>query len=255
LEQLLPGLSEWRDLSAERLRRGQELMAQDALTLTELNERRRVAMEADSRYQEAVAKRVMLEGRVKRLGQILGFERQRLGRFNEERTDLITELELKRREKEGQRDEIQLAISRLNLYATEDGIVTKLLRRPGELVASGEPVLLVMRDEQLWVEAYLKVAEKKYVRPGDPVEVVAPAYSGTLKGRVMTVRPKLEPLPGPPSALLGQQNYVVLVIALDDPAAARSALSPAQEVTTRVRRRLLGEDQAIADGVQSPQSP
>ena len=61
---------------------------------------------------------------------------------------------------------------------------------------------------------------------------------------------ELEPLPGPPSALMGQQNYVVLVIALDDPEAARGALSPAQQVTTRVRRRLLGEDQAIADGVQ-----
>ena len=54
-----------------------------------------------------------------------------------------------------------------------------------------------MRDEQLWVEAYLKVAEKRFVRPGDLVEVVAPAFSGTLKGRVRTVRPKLEPLLAP----------------------------------------------------------
>jgi multidrug resistance efflux pump len=250
VQQLLPGLSEWRDLSAERLRRGHELAAQDALTVTELDDRRRAAMEADSRYQDAVAKRLTLEARVKRLEQILGLERQRLGRLNEERTDLITELELKRREKEGERDEIQLAISRLVLTATGDGIVTKILRRPGELVRAGEPVLLVMRDEQLGVEAYLKVAEKKYVRPGDPVEVVAPAHSGTLKGRVLTVRPKLEPLPGPPSALIGQQNYVVLVIALDDPEAARGALSPAQQVTTRIRRRLFGEDQAIADAVE-----
>jgi membrane fusion protein, multidrug efflux system len=250
IDQLLPGLREWRDLASERFRRGQELRDQDAITVAELDERRRTLMEADSRYQESMTKRATLDARSKRLEQVLGFERQRLGRINEERTALITDLELKRREKEGDRDELQAAISRLVLVADHDGVVSKIIRKPGEYVSSGGPVLKVMQDEQLFVEAYLRVTEKRFIKPGDAVEVLGP--SGRLKGKISNVRPKLEPLPGGSSAFRRQQNYVVLVIAFDDPRLARGSLTPAQHVTARIHRRLSWptSDQAIADDVE-----
>jgi membrane fusion protein (multidrug efflux system) len=255
VDRQLPGLKEWRDLSEQRLRRGEELQKQGALTVPEVDERRRTHIETDSRYQEAVAKRGTLDARVQRLTQVLALERQRLGRLTEERTAFITELELKRREKEGERNELQASIARLSLVADSDGMVSKIVRRPGEFVHSGGPVLRVMRDEQLWVEAYLKVGEKRFVKPGDQVEVVGVLPSGALKGRVSNVRPKLEPFPGPTGALRRPQNFVVLVVTLDDPTEARGVLSPAQQVTTRVRRRIAWPtENAIAGQVDEPAS-
>jgi multidrug resistance efflux pump len=254
VDRQLPGLKEWRDLSEQRLRRGEELREQGALTVTDVDERRRTHIETDSRYQEAVAKRATLDARVQRLTQVLGLERQRLGRLTEERTAFITELELKRREKSGERDELKASIARLSLVADSDGMVSKIVRRPGEFVHAGGPVLRVMRDEQLWVEAYLKVGEKRFVKPGDQVEVVGVLPSGALKGRVSNVRPKLEPFPGGSASFRRPQNFVVLVITLDNAEQARGVLTPAQLVTTRIRRRLSWpvEDQAIADGVEEP---
>jgi membrane fusion protein (multidrug efflux system) len=254
VDRQLPGLKEWRDLTEQRLQHGEELQAQGAITVTEVSERRRSHIETDSRYQEAVAKRSSLDGRVQRLTQVLALERQRLGRLTEERTAFITELELKRREKEGERDELKASIGRLDLVADSDGMVSKIVRRPGEFVHSGGPVLRVMRDEQLWVEAYLKVGEKRFVKPGDQVELVGVLPSGAMKGRVSNVRPKLEPFPGGSGSLRRPQNFVVLVVTLDDPEQARGVLTPAQQVTARIRRRLAwpGEDQAIANGVETP---
>jgi multidrug resistance efflux pump len=252
LDKLLPGLRDWRDLAAERLRRGEDLRAQDALTATELDDRRRAYFDTESKLQESTARRAMLESRAAQLTVTLRSQHQRLSRITEEPTMFITELELRRRAKEGERDRLRSQSSRLRMVADHDGVVTRILTRPGEYVSSGGPVVTVIRDEQMWIEAYLRADEKRYVRPGDRVEVVGNMSESPLRGRVTKVLPKLEPFPGEPMRLGRPQNFVVLVIALEDADLARGVLSPAQQVTARVRRFAWpGDPEAIAHGVDS----
>lgn len=251
LDQVLPGLREWRTLAADRLRRGEELRAKDALTLTELEERRRSYLEAESKLQETTARRGILAAKAARLEGTLGLQRGRLKNLVAERTGLITELELKLRAKEGERARLQGSLADLHLVADHDGMVTAVLRQQGEYVPSGGPILRVMRDEDLWVEAYLPVGDRRHVQPGDRVDVRGSTPAGLLRGRVSKVLPVLKPLPSFYQSRLGrQENYVVLVITMDDGALARGLLSPAEQVTARIKRRLAlpGDRQANAQG-------
>jgi multidrug resistance efflux pump len=252
---VLPGVSEWRELAAERLRRGEELLAQDALTVSELDERRRTAVETESRLQEALARQKSLTAKEVELKEILDLHRTRLASLAADWTGLITELELRRQEKEGLRNRLRANLDDLRIVADHDGIVTGVLRQEGEYVPSGGPILRVMRGEKIWVEAYLRVADKRFIKPGDRVKLVGEMTVGSLAGRVQKVLPVLKPLPpGQQSPLGRQENYAVLVITPDDAELARAILSPAQQVTARVKRRfgLFGEPQANAQGPGLP---
>jgi multidrug resistance efflux pump len=252
---VLPGVSEWRELAVERLRRGEELLAQDALTVSELDERRRTAVETESRLQEALARQKSLTAKEAELKEILDLHRTRLASLAADWTGLITELELRRQEKEGLRNRLRANLDDLRIAADHDGIVTGVLRNEGEYVPSGGPILRVMRGEKIWVEAYLRVADKRFIKPGDRVKLVGEMTVGSLAGRVQKVLPVLKPLPpGQQSPLGRQENYAVLVITPDDAELARAVLSPAQQVTARVKRRfgLFGEPQANAQGRDRP---
>jgi multidrug resistance efflux pump len=248
---LLPGIREWRDLTAERLRRGEELRAAGALTESELDDRRRVALETDGKLEDGLARQTGLEAKEVELKEILGLYRHRLASLAAERTGLITELDLRRQEKEGLRDRLLASLRDLRIVADHDGIVTGILRKEGEYVQSGGPILRVMRGEEIWVEAYLKVGDKRFVKPGDKIKLVGDISTGSLNGHVSKVLPVLRPMPTGQQMSIGrQENYAVLVITVDDQDLARTALSPAQQLTARVRRRfgLFAEPQANAQG-------
>jgi len=137
------------------------------------------------------------------------------------------------------RERLAATLAALRIVADHDGIVTSVLRKEGEYVPGGGPILRVMRNETLWVEAYMASGDKLLVGPGDRVEVIAKAPAGRLAGRVSKVLPVLKPLPlNLRSPLSRADNYAVVIIAMDDPEEARSLLSPAEQVTARIRRRL-----------------
>jgi multidrug resistance efflux pump len=251
VEQVLPGLREWRDLAADRLRHGKELWAEEALTAAELEERRRVAVETESKFQETLARQKRLEAKEEELREILTLYRNRLASLPAERTSLITELELKAQEKEGLRDRLLASLDELRIVADHDGIVTEILRKEGEYVHSGGPILRVMRNEAIWVHAYMRVSDKSHIKTGDRVKVVGDVSVSSLAGRVSKVLPVLQPLPLNQQSPLGRnENYAVLVITMDDPELARAVLSPAQQVTAKVKRRFgfLEQLQASAQG-------
>jgi multidrug resistance efflux pump len=249
IERVLPGLRQWRDLAAVRLKRGEELRAQDALTIAELEDRRRNLVDAESKLEAATTKQGTLAAQRAKLEEVSSLYRVRFRNLEAEPTAFITELELKRREKEGERDRLKSSLADLHVVADHDGMVTGVLRQQGEYVPSGGPILRVMRDEDVWVEAYLPADEKRFVKAGDPVEVVGKMPVASLNGRVSKVLPVLKPLPTfYQSRLSRQENYVVLVITMDDGDLARGILSPAQQVTARIKRRvgMPGEPQANA---------
>jgi len=251
IERVLPGLRQWRELAAVRLKRGEELRAQEALTIAELEDRRRSLVEADSKLEQATTKQGTLAAQRAKIEEVRSLNRVRLRNLVAERTAFITELELKRQEKEGERDRLQSSLADLHVVADHDGMVTAVIRQQGEYVASGGPILRVMRDEDVWVEAYLPAGEKRFVKAGDRVDVVGKMPLGSLQGRVSKVLPVLKPLPTLYQSRLGrQENYVVLVITMDDGDLARGVLSPAQQVTARIKRRIAlpGDRQANAQG-------
>ncbi len=252
IDKVLPGLRDWRALAADRLQRGEELRAQEALTLADLEERRKSYVDAESKLQQSMARRGILAAQEASLKEVLPLQRNRLKNLVAERTSLITELELKQQEKAGERARLQSSLADLRIVADHDGIVTSVIRQEGEYVPSGGPILKVMRDEDLWVEAYLPVDERRQVQPGDRVDVVGEMPGvGALHGRVSKVLPVLKPLPNFFQSRLGrQEHFVVLVITMDDSNLARSVLSPAQQVTARIKRRLSlpGDRQANAQG-------
>jgi multidrug resistance efflux pump len=243
LARVVPRLHEWRDLTAERAARGEDLRRQDAITNAELEERRQRLYEADSKLAESTSKQEILAARIAKQEEILALQRSRLRGLTAERTAMVADLELELQARAGERDRLQAERGGLRLVADHDGVVTAVLRPEGEFVSGGSPVLRVMRDEDVWIEAYLPVGDKGYVRPGDVVEVTGEIPVGSLSGRVSKVLPVLKPLPSSHQNHLGrQENFAVLVITMDDGALARSVLSPAQHVTARIRRRLLGGD-------------
>ncbi len=238
--EVLPSLRELKALAEERARSGEALRREDALTAAELEERRRSLYEVANELAEAVARREGLEAKVAEFERVLGLYQSRLRGLVDERTAFITDLELRRQEKEGERENLLAALAGLRVVADHDGMVTAVLRKEGEYVSSGGPLLRVMRNEELWVEAYLPVADKLKIRPGDRVEVIARAPAGKLAGRVQKILPVLKPLPENMQAPLSRaDNYAIVVITMENPAAASSVLSPAEQVTARIRRRLV----------------
>ena len=251
IEHALPGLREWRDLGAERVRRGEDLRAQDAVTVSELEERRHSLLEAESKLADATAEQEILAGKAAKLEEILALYRARLKNLVDERTGFVADLELKRQEKSGERDRLRAKMADLHVIADHDGVITAVLHQEGENVTNGKAILRAMRDEDVWVEAYVPVGDKGYVKPGDRVDVLGQTPAGSLRGRVSKVLPVLRPLPEVYQTRIGrQQHYAVVVITLEDGNLARSVLSPAQQVTARFRRRF-GLSEYVAANPQS----
>ena len=70
-----------------------------------------------------------------------------------------------------QRDEKAAELQTYRVIAPLDGIVTEVLKQPGEAVQQGDPILRIVRTDVVRVEGFVTVAEAFRVQPGDPVTV------------------------------------------------------------------------------------
>jgi membrane fusion protein (multidrug efflux system) len=78
----------------------------------------------------------------------------------------------------------KLQLSYTKLYATEDGQVTRLTAREGQLVQPGQPLAALVPDKTYLV-ANFKETQIGGMKPGDPVEIEVDAYAGKkLEGKV-----------------------------------------------------------------------
>ena len=60
--------------------------------------------------------------------------------------------------------------------ASERCVVETLLVRPGDIVAPNQPVVLVLRSDDLWVKAYISEIDLGRIRLGQTVQVTCDAY-------------------------------------------------------------------------------
>jgi Cu(I)/Ag(I) efflux system membrane fusion protein len=82
--------------------------------------------------------------------------------------------------------------ARFIIYAPITGVVGELTAREGMTVMAGAPLFRINGLSTVWVNAEVPEAAAAQVRPGNSVEVRAPAVSGTvLKGKVSAILPEV----------------------------------------------------------------
>jgi HlyD family secretion protein len=77
------------------------------------------------------------------------------------------------------------------LAAPSDGVVTSRLVEPGELVAAGQPVAVIMDLDRAWVNAYVEETIVPTLRLSAPVTIVTDA-GDRLPGNIAFIAPRAE---------------------------------------------------------------
>jgi RND family efflux transporter MFP subunit len=101
-----------------------------------------------------------------------------------------TQAEAQRNTARASRDAAQLRRDFAELRAPADGLVSKRLVQPGQVVAAGTELLRLIRDGRLEWRAELPEDELALVEPGATVQL--PARSGTVTGRIRAVSPGVD---------------------------------------------------------------
>jgi len=98
--------------------------------------------------------------------------------------------------------EARLDLERTEIRAPFAGTVTQR-PEPGDYVERGMPVMAVVSDEGLWIEANFKETQLTHIEPGQPVEIEIDSYPHQRwQGRVESIRDAT----GAEFALLPPQN-------------------------------------------------
>lgn len=88
------------------------------------------------------------------------------------------------------RDEAKLALSYTELRAPTDGVVAKRTAQVGQAVQPGQPLMMLVPLDRVFIEANYKESQLAEVRVGQSATVEADLYPGKIyKGRVESVAP------------------------------------------------------------------
>lgn len=86
--------------------------------------------------------------------------------------------EAKAKEARGRLAEIEANLKETNVFAPERVVVEVVAVRKGDLVPPNQPVVRVLRADDLWVKAYVPEPELGKLRLNQPVHVTVDAYPG-----------------------------------------------------------------------------
>ena len=83
-----------------------------------------------------------------------------------------------------------LKLSYTKVYAPIDGIIGKKLARVGEFINTGEPLMVVVPSNTLYITANYRETQLAHIKAGQTVNVEVDALPGiTLKGKVASLGP------------------------------------------------------------------
>lgn len=90
------------------------------------------------------------------------------------------------------RDQVVATVSgasgqNVTLRSPVDGVVLARYANPGDVLASGKPVLTIANPGDFWIEARVEEGQFARVRPGQIADVTVDALGRTLRGRVASV--------------------------------------------------------------------
>ena len=165
----------------ERVKRGQVLLELDARTLeSELAQARAAQAEAAAGAQLAQANLQRSE----MLAREQLISASAVDQLRAERTQALARQSTAR----AALDASQLRRDFAQLRAPDDGIISRRLVQPGQVVSAGTELLRLIRDGRLEWRAELADAELARVSIGDPVSIAAPG-GGRVDGRIRAVSP------------------------------------------------------------------
>jgi len=145
------------------------------------------------------------------------------------RSDQITAAEANVRAMEAALAKAEWDLSQTRQAAPQAGLVFDTLYRPGEWVAAGRPVVMLLPPENVKVRAFVSETRIGTIRAGDEVRVSVDGVPELFVGRVSYIAPKAEYTPPVIYSRSSRSKLVFLVEAVFDPNVAAS-LHPGQPV-------------------------
>ncbi len=89
------------------------------------------------------------------------------------------------------RDAAALRRSFADLRAPADGLISKRLVQPGQVVAAGTPLMHLIKDSRLEWRAELPASQLALAKPGDIIRLTSP-HGDAVEGRVRAVSPGVD---------------------------------------------------------------
>ncbi|WP_460833529.1 efflux RND transporter periplasmic adaptor subunit [Lysobacter humi (ex Lee et al. 2017)] len=168
----------------EYVRRGQVLLELDARTLgSDL-------AQAQAAYREAQAGATLAQANLRRAEPLARGKYISAGQLDELRA-ARDQANARVSTARAALDAAQLRRDFAELRAPDDGVISKRLVQPGQVVAAGTELLRLIRDGRLEWRAELADAELARVDVGDPVVLEVPG-GGTVEGQVRAVSPGVD---------------------------------------------------------------
>lgn len=225
--------SETLNILRDGVRRARKLFEEKAIARPQLEERQIKVQDAlqtqtarIAEWRRFLAERATLNGNLK-------LYRQQSENLRQEQDLFLTEVDRNIRKVQGEIKTLMVEREGLILIAETDGVVSEVLKNPGELVSSGEPVLRIVTGDRKWVEAFVTPEQRLTIQPGDPVEILPNSTSKIrLSGKVRDILPVLKDIPFGGSAFMGvpSQGYTVVIVDFEDGLQAQQMAQVGQRV-------------------------
>lgn len=119
--------------------------------------------------------------------QLKALRAQRLGAGSQAAMQNLQIRAAKAREYEArsQLDAARDLLSKAYVLAPADGILSRKNAEPGQMVAAGTPLAMLVEDHALWITANFKETQLDKIRPNQPVEATVDAYGDVrIHGRI-----------------------------------------------------------------------
>ena len=75
------------------------------------------------------------------------------------------------------------------VIAPRSGVIAARWAKEGDTLPAGQPIVTLMDQRRIWIEANIDEKKIERVRPGQPVEIEITGRDGKLTGKVETVSP------------------------------------------------------------------
>ena len=97
----------------------------------------------------------------------------------------------------------KLNVERTHISAPAGGVIARVKVEPGEVIKAMEPIVLLIDENETWIEANLKETKLTHIRVGQNAEIIVDAYPDIIwRARVDSIAPAT----GAEFALLPPQN-------------------------------------------------
>ncbi|GEM77101.1 HlyD family secretion protein [Vibrio sagamiensis] len=242
----------------------QNLIAQQTLQRSKINQAKSGVESAQVGYERAVQQAHRSRSLLKRnyasqdeVDSMVAQQKVRMAELKEAQANLVasndqlkviaSEIEQAKAsvtEAQAQQNQAQLNLEYTKVYAPIDGVIGKRSVREGLLIQAGAPLMSLVPDHQIWIEANFKETQLSGIHKGQKVEIELDAFPGkSLEGIVDS----FSPATGAKFALLPPENAtgnftkivqrVPVKITLQDQRELKGRLLPGLSVVATIDKR------------------